>query len=56
MKLLIAALTLTLMTGCIQSSSNASPKSLTTYIVDGKPLDCLVLVGRLSCNWELYND
>lgn len=27
----------------------------TIYMVDGKPLECVSLHYRLSCNWEKHN-
>jgi uncharacterized protein YcfL len=29
--------------------------ALTTYILDGHPIECIEMFRKLSCNWEKYN-
>ena len=28
--------------------------NITTYAVNGKPLECIKMAKRLSCNWDKY--
>ena len=52
MRLLAVMLLGVVLVGC---GNQDKGNSMEVYWVGGKPLECLNLYYRLSCNWEEYN-
>lgn len=58
MKFVMIVLVGAVLVGCDNVSSRGGAdgeKTVYTYTVEGKPLDCIHNGNGLSCNWDKYN-
>lgn len=61
-KIILIGVLIGLLAGCSdgtvmskQEGKISGDKSLTVYQVNGKPIECINGIKRLSCNWEKHN-
>ena len=60
-KVILIGVLVGLLAGCDDSysarqpASNFGDTSLTVYQVNGKPVECIERIKKLSCNWEKHN-
>ena len=58
MKFVIVTVVAMLLAGCgdtvVVHGVKRSNVNITTYAVNGKPLECIKMHKRLSCNWDKY--